>query len=46
MFLGKIRKKQGKNGVSVEMAVEKITLEREAETNVMSMYPGLSPVNE
>ena len=30
----------------VEMAVKKITLEREAETNVMSMYPGLSPVNE
>lgn len=29
-----------------ETAEKKIAVEREAETNVMSMYPGLSPVNE
>lgn len=45
MFVGKIREKPHKME-RVEMAVKKITLEREAETNVMSMYLGLSPVNE
>lgn len=47
MFLGKkeCEKKRGKME-HVEMAVKKITLEREAETDVMSMHPGLSPVNE
>ena len=30
----------------VEMVLKEISLEREAEMDVMSIYPGLKPVNE
>lgn len=43
MFKGK---KVGGKMEHVAMAVKKMAVEREAETNVMSMYPELSPVNE
>lgn len=40
------KKKMESSVLSVEMAVKKITRERATETNVKSMNPGLSPVNE